>query len=276
MSNAKVIEMFYIENDTLLPVEEMKPPEGVKKQVYEVLRVIGGKPLFWEDHFARFLKSCELSVIETLETKSLFYNQLARLITVNRLIEGNIRLDLFQQEAGATIRYSLIPHKYPSPLDYQQGVEVGLFHAMRENPQAKVVLPSVRERANQLIAEKRLYEVLLVDQRGLITEGSRSNVFFLKEGRFFTPPASQVLPGITRMKVIDCMGLMNAELEETAVPVDELNRYEAVFLTGTSVGVLPVSVVEGDRFSVENELLHQLIVTYNRYVDDYLMVSPWV
>ena len=101
-------------------------------------------------------------------------------------------------------------------------------------------------------------------------------MFFLKEGRFFTPPASQVFPGITRMKVIDCIGLMNAELEETAVPVDELNRYEAVFLTGTSVGVLPVSVVDGDRFSVENELLQQLMVTYNRYVDDYLMVSPWV
>ena len=51
-------------------------------------------------------------------------------------------------------------------------------------------------------SDKMLYEVLLVNRDGVITEGSRSNVFFIKSGEVYTPPTDAVLPGVTRTMII--------------------------------------------------------------------------
>ena len=58
----------------------------------------------------------------------------------------------------------------------------------------------IRERPVRLISDNKLYEVLLVDRNGRITEGSRSNVFFVKGNKFYTGPSAMVLVGITRKK----------------------------------------------------------------------------
>ncbi len=53
------------------------------------------------------------------------------------------------------------------------------------------------------LQESKAYEALLVNEEGYITEGSRSNVFLIKDGVIYTPADRDVLLGITRAKVID-------------------------------------------------------------------------
>jgi len=106
-----------------------------------------------------------------------------------------------------------------------------------------VIQATIREGANKMIADQKLYEVLLVNRDNLITEGSRSNVFFVKDNVFYTAPASSVLVGVTRKKVIECLYKLEYMLVEEAVISSEIGNYDAVFLTGTSPGILPVQSI---------------------------------
>ncbi len=262
---------FAIQDGKIIPVEELQQPTYIKKQIYEVLRVIDGKPLFWEDHYQRFLDSLTLLEWNGHISDSSFKDQLQKLITVNNRQVGNIRIDLFIGGEKDILQLAFIPHKYPSENDYIQGIPVGVLHGERENPHVKAVQSTLRDRANEMIAQQKLYEVLLVDQLGMIAEGSRSNVFFIKGEKIHTPLSSKVLLGITRMKVLECIEKLGFIFREVNVSEASLNEYDAVFLTGTSPKVLPVSTINSYKFDVENSALRKLMKEYDLFIENYLI-----
>ena len=56
---------------------------------------------------------------------------------------------------------------------------------------------------NKIIQEQGVAEVLLIDQDNCVTEGSRSNVFFIRDNVFYTAPLPHVLPGTSRKRVLN-------------------------------------------------------------------------
>lgn len=103
-----------------------------------------------------------------------------------------------------------------------------------------------------------------------ITEGSRSNVFFVKDEIFYTAPESKVLVGITRQKVIECLRQLNFELVEKAVSAAEISQFDAAFLTGTSPKVLPVSLIGKLRLNIQVLVLQKLMKSYDDKIDAYI------
>ena len=85
-----------------------------------------------------------------------------------------------------------------------------------------------------MIRESGVYEVLLVNRESKVTEGSRSNLFFIREGVVRTAPDSEVLPGITRQKVLELISEEGFRLDIRSLALEELPSAEAAFLTGTS------------------------------------------
>lgn len=241
------------------------------RSVYEVIRLIDGVALFLEDHFDRLMASSRISGIQLnmqFPDFSLLINQL---MIANQQYTGNIKFLLAVTNSDNHWSLSFIPHSYPSQTDYDLGVTSGLLDAERLNPEAKVIQNAVREKADQMIADKKLYEVLLVDRNGFITEGSRSNVFFVKKDVFYTAPATMVLSGVTRKKVLDCIKEMNHTVLEQAVRSNEIGSYEAAFLTGTSPKVLPINAINDCSFQADHSLVKQLMDHYNRKIDEYIL-----
>lgn len=269
MNNSKVIGKFTIENGFIRSANSQIDPSDVRIHLYEVLRVINGRPLFWQDHFKRFLKSCMLSDVSCSDSPDSFYDQLNHLIALNQIDNGNIRVDLFQLETEIVLRFSFIPHRYPTADEYEHGVSVGFLYGERGNPHAKAVQVSLRDRSNKLMASENFYEVLLIDHNNLITEGSRSNVFFIQRNCFYTPTAEQVLLGITRMKVMECISSIGAKCIEKEISIHDLAQYDAVFLTGTSPKILPVSRIGAIHFDVKNEFLHQVMTKFDACIANY-------
>jgi len=96
------------------------------------------------------------------------------------------------------------------------------------------------------------------------------NVVFVKGDEFYTAPASMVLEGITRKKVLDCLIYLGFSFVEEAVSVDKISDFDAVFLTGTSPKILPVMSI-GDRvFDVNNKAIIRLIDSYNLMIQNYI------
>jgi len=258
-------------------IEQSKDCNNLKfnteRPVYEVIRIIDGRALFLEDHFERLVSSIHLGGLLFEMEFSEFRQHIIELTKLNRKQNGNVKFILSEVEKVNQWSFSFIPHSYPSPIDYEKGVATGLFFAERENPNAKMLQKAVSEKANQSIADKQLYEVLLVDRNGKITEGSRSNVFFVKGNLFYTAPASKVLVGVTRKKVMECIDELDFTVIEEAVSASETGTFDAVFLTGTSPKVLPVNRIDTIHFNTKNIYVEQLMAKYNLMIDTYLQVQ---
>lgn len=248
----------------------MESSLDIEHSVYEVVRIIDGVALFLEDHFQRFVTSAKLQEIDFQLSFAAFKQRIAELVSVNGQTEGNVKFVCFAEKNQSRWVAGLIPHSYPSADDYKNGVATDLLFAERDNPNAKVIKKDLRLLANKAIAEKSVYEVLLANQQGKITEGSRSNVFFCKSDELYTAPASLVLEGITRQKVIQCIKKLGINLIEKSISVDELHQIDAAFITGTSPKVLPIRAVGNLQFDVQNKIIIGLMSEYNRMIDDYL------
>jgi len=258
------IHKYFCFNGEMEPVDEFIPSEN-EGGIYEVLRVVNGIPLFLEDHMERFHRSANIAGKTIPFSVGEIQEMLHRLINKNQVGEGNILIS-----CKTNLKAFFIPHKYPEEQQYRQGVLCGVLRAERENPNAKVFQTSVRQQANKLIEENDFYEVLLVDHEERITEGSRSNVFFIKGNEIITPLAQQVLLGITRQKALECARKLGLIVTECDVYVNDLVGFEAVFITGTSPKLLPVKEVAGFQFSSSNTILRSLMFCFDKMIADYI------
>ncbi len=243
---------------------------NTNNSIYEVVRIISGVPLFLEDHFDRLKKSFLFQDLEFNLDFTHFKASLVALSLKNQVFDGNVKFAYSMNNQVPSYLYGFIPNSYPESEDYLQGVKTDLFWAERESPNAKVIQQDIRERANQQIKENGLYEVLLVNRDGLITEGSRSNVFFMKENRFYTAPENQVLVGVTRQKVLKCLTELGFTIVEEAVSASAINTFDAAFLTGTSPKVLPVSSVGNQVFNAQRPTVKKLIDRYDEMISKYI------
>ena len=92
--------------------------------------------------------------------------------------------------------------------------------------------------ASQEAKAKGYDEALLTDMNGYVAEGPGANVFFEKNGKLFTPPAGNILPGITRATVIEICKELNIPVEERLFTTDELKLADAAFFCGTAAEVI--------------------------------------
>ncbi|GKT16952.1 Aminotransferase class IV like protein, partial [Aduncisulcus paluster] len=102
---------------------------------------------------------------------------------------------------------------YPDKSVYASGVQTEILKSERANPTAKIYHDTLIETVNVLREETGVFEVLLSDRNGCLTEGSRSNLFFVKGDCVYSAPEDDILHGITREKLkkvlrdesIDCI-----------------------------------------------------------------------
>ena len=92
--------------------------------------------------------------------------------------------------------------------------------------------------ASQEAKSKGYDECLLTDIHGYVAEGTGANVFFERNGKLFTPPPGNILPGITRATVMEICSALNIELEEKLFTIDELKTADAAFFCGTAAEVV--------------------------------------
>ena len=234
-------------------------------QVYEVLRMIKGAPLFFEDHIKRLQHSFKLIGETILIDKNILFNQFIELGKKNLISEGNIKLNFIINAEGYTQVSYFIPHSYPSESDYRKGVKVGFLDIERKNPEAKVE-QGVNEKIKTSGQDPDVYEVMLVNKEGLITEGSRSNMVFIKVNTLYTCPLKKVLRGVTLAKVLEIASRENIQVFFEAVPKTAISTFDALFITGTSPKLLPVALAGDIHFDVHNPLMHHLMARYNKLI----------
>lgn len=241
-------------------------------QLYEVIRIIEGIPVFLEDHLDRLYHSARLTWMDQLPGPDSLAGMIKEYISTQKKKTGNIKLSFSFSDPSAQPSCELIfiPHCYPTPEEYTNGVKVGLLQADRKIPHAKIQNTDLRKRANQSISDNTLFEVLLIDSEGNITEGSKSNVFFIKNETLYSAPVEKILQGITLIKVQQICKSCGIPVIERAIPANKLDQFEAAFLSGTSPKVLPISSIDQIIYKTGHPLLIKLQNLYNQLIENYL------
>lgn len=261
---------FYLINNKLEPTVSFSDQFLSRAEyLYEVFRVINGIALFINDHINRFSQTLRLTGNQLPSHFEQLEQDIKKLIQSNHLTTGNIKIVFLPEDKGSLMAY-ITPHQYPTIQEETYGIEVSLMNAIRHNPNAKIMDTHLRVDANTMKQQQNVYETLLVNVEGFITEGSRSNVFFIKGDELITPPLEQVLPGITRMNIIKLSGMLSVNLTEQYVHTSGLKDMDALFISGTSRKVLPVNKVDTIHFNVNNPLLQKIRKGFDAYIESYI------
>ncbi len=242
--------------------------EGIS--VYEVVRLMDTKLLFLEDHLDRLHKSLLLAGLDPLKEKDI-WTDLQLLLAINDVREGNVKIVLNEKSDGT--RHFLIyfvGHRYPSESDFRNGVKVITYPFERKDPNKKIWRPGFRMQVAESLEKAAAFEALLTDSDGFIREASKANVFAVSRGTILTPPDNMILPGITRSRVLKICKKLGMPVVYNKLDLKDIGVFDAMFLSGTSTKVLPISQIDGFPVVSDNPILKQISEQYDLTIQEYL------
>jgi len=263
---------YYFLDGNILPVEREEEMASGEVSFYEVIRTKGGVPLFFDDHMKRLKDGISTRYDLKDDISELITEGLDALVRQETFAEINVRITVsfIGQEHSVHICY--ISSSYPNDETVRDGVSLIFYRAERFDPAVKLLNNRLRLSVNEALLKKKAYEALLVNNDGIITEGSRSNVFFVNaKGILYTAPDSMVLSGITRKYVIEICRKEGIKVIFEAVRVSEMHDFISAFITGTSPMVLPVKCIDNHIFRTDNDIIKRLIFLYRQLADDSII-----
>ncbi len=263
---------YYFLDGNILPVEQDAEIAPGDVSFYEVIRTRKGVPLFFDDHMKRLNDGISTRYDLKGDITELITEGLDALVRQETFTEINVKITVsfIGQEYSVHICY--IASSYPDDETVRHGVHLIFYRAERFDPGVKLLNNRLRLSVNEALVKQKAYEALLVNTEGFITEGSRSNVFFVnEEGILYTAPDSMVLPGITRKYIIDICRKEGYNLVFKAVKISELPDFQSAFITGTSPMVLPVKSIDNHLFNTDKDILKRLSFLYRQLADDSII-----
>jgi branched-chain amino acid aminotransferase len=238
------------------------------ESIYEVIRLVKGTPVFFFDHMERLSRSIRLQRKSPLAEIKNIRRAIITLTRSERKKEINLKLIFNYKNGKGNWLVYYLDSVYPTEEQNRNGVKGILYHAERKNPESKVINHKLRTSVYQKLIMERGYEALLVNEANLITEGSRSNIFFIKDETLFTAPDNVILGGITRKHILSICEEHNINVEFKSVNADTIGAYDSVFMTGTSPMILPFNSIGNHRFGIRQPVMAKLREQYLIKVDN--------
>lgn len=228
--------------------------------VYEVCRAVQGRffelPAHWE-RLESGLKALRISTEEYLDAGR--FVEIARRLLEENDLEGTQATVYLQVTRGAARRTHAFPPAGTRPTVYASAAGFEVPRALRESGAAAITLPDLRwarcdiksvnllpnVMAKQQAVEAGAFEAVLL-RDGIVTEGASSNVFGVLAGELRTHPlAPAILPGITRIVVLELASELGIAVREQPILAEELPRLQELFATGTTTDVQPLVALDG-------------------------------
>jgi len=250
-----------IKNGEITSLSEQEET-GLDNEFYELIRIQNKKPIFLKEHLARFKNTLKTNNI-TLDCIDKLPGLIEWLTLCNPQTDCDMRLVVSPK---GLFQAGFVTSHYPTKQMYETGVRVSILKAIRNNPEAKIYHANMRSDAQRLQDKSDTYESLLVNNDGIITEGSRSNVFFIRNGEVYNTPDNMVLGGIMRMKIIEICKKLGIKINNTPVHVDNINQYDAAFLSSTPMRILPICSIDDICYKKGNDTLSSIMAEIEKEI----------
>jgi branched-subunit amino acid aminotransferase/4-amino-4-deoxychorismate lyase len=259
--------------------------------VYDTWRTYGGRPFAVAAHVRRLAAAARFLRLPPPRPADPWERRTRELIRRNGLADATIRLTITRGAAGDTLVPSrpapptvmLTLRPFPTDLDVLQerGIAAVLLPFGRDAAAPWAGLKTVGHPSaviGRMIAGRRnAGEGLYVNAAGEVTEATTANVFVVVGGVLVTPPAAgDVLGGVTRDLVLRVARRAGIAVREQALPVRRVRAARELFVTASTVEVLPVVRLEGRAIGDgrPGPLTRRLQAAYRAAVDRALARAP--
>lgn len=237
--------------------------------LFETIKAIGGSPLFLKEHLKRLLKGAKALKMDPAALApfidAIDSGAIKTLLRKNRLDKGEAYVKLLVTR-GAD-KGGHLPPKDLTPtavivtkkIDAQRlsGLKAkGVSAVTVEGPspalQGVKSLNYLSSVLAKISADKKGVFEALFSHNGLITEGSSTNIFAVKDGLVTTPPLGRSfstgpLPGVTRAEIKKLARRNSIRLCEVQLTMEALMGSDEAFLTNSISGVVPLVRVNGSK-----------------------------
>ena len=230
-------------------MERLMPDDGYwfGIGVFETILIWKGKAIFLDEHLKRLAGAAEaMNLVEhgrAAEWRRERQGEIAGYLTRRTGSDGVLKITVSEQNICLSFR------EYPYREEqYQKGFSLGYTWVRRNETSPFTYFKTLNYGENimarRAAAAAGLDEVLFLNSRGEICEGSVSNVFFVSEAGIATPPVScGLLDGILRRHVMSVR-----DVKEQALTPEMVPRFREMFVTNSLLGIMPVSRLGNHRF----------------------------
>ncbi len=242
--------------------------------LFETIRVYHGKPFLIQKHLERLEKGAkeigikfppwrkiEKAIEEILNSRG---EKILKIILTRGIGKRSAMFKDFKEPSLIvyTEDYLPLPENF-----YLEGVKALLLPENRSffrHLKSLNFLPNLLSREES--CQQGFYEVIYYDQGGFITEGTITNIFFVKYGTLYTPSLDlKILPGVTRSFVFNLALSLGFKVKETHIRKEGLAQFEEAFLTNSIIEILPLSSINENCFKI-GKLTLNLINAYRNAV----------
>ena len=249
----------------------------------ETLRVINGRPIFWEDHYLRLMASMRILRMEIPMnfTMEFLEEQVLKTIMASKLGESPALVDIliFRDGAGAhlprsnDVAFCIEVGELESPFYISKGgsYEVELFRDFYVNHDMLSTLNTSNKILNvvgSIFAKENDYDdCLLLNQQKKVVSALNGNLFLVTGNTIKTaPPKDGCTDGIARKRIIKLLeDSEDYRFEESSISPFELQKADEMFLTNIENGIRPITKYRKKEFA--NSVSKKLLVKLNELVD---------
>ena len=234
--------------------------------VFESIRIVNNKIIFWEDHYMRLMSSMRIIRIEIPQsyTPDFFKVQITNTFSkVNSSFTGRVRLTIFRDGGGYyapelsspsfivncsvidSEEFYLKDSEFKVDLFKDYYIQNDLLSNLKTNNKLINVLAGIY--AN----ENNLDNCILLNNKKNVTEFLNGNLFIVRENKIITPDLdSGCLKGIMRKKIIEYVKLIpEFSIEETVISPFDLLSANEIWLTNSISGIINVTNYRNKSFS---------------------------
>lgn len=226
--------------------------------IYEYIRVYEGRIFTAAPHFERFLRSAGEIGLDLDYSIDDLIALISKLLRANDVVTGGVYI---QVTRGAAPRDHAFPDTDVTPVvmaftksydrpyaDLSQGINAITTEDIRW---LRCDIKSLNLLGNVLAKEyavKYNAKEAIQHRDGIVTEGSSSNAYAIKDGKIYTHPINNfILNGITRKVIKDAANDIGVPFIEETFDVDFLKSADEIIVSSTSIEVMPVVLLDGEQ-----------------------------
>jgi len=249
--------------------------------VFETLKIVNNKILFWEDHYFRLMSSMRIirldipetytpeffkkNIIKIHQEKSLTGNSRVR-ITVFRYSSGKYRPDsntssfIISSEEVKESNYILNNGDYKVDLFKDFYLDNQLISSIKSNNKIINIVASIYSNENGL------KNCILLNKDKMVVEFINSNIFTVNQGKIYTPKLSSgCLNGVMRKNLINILRLNSFEIFEEDISTFDLTKSDEIFGTNIIQGLFSVTNYRNKYYS--NSISLKILNLLNNHIN---------
>ena len=229
--------------------------------VFETIAVEKGSPLFLPWHLERMGKGLEVLGIVWKDMEQDIISRKVSEYLNHHFMEHGV-LKIMVSESNLLFQTRENPYQEE---DYKRGFRLDISNVIRNETSPFTYIKSLQYGDNLLekrrAKQEHYDETLFLNSKGEIAETSASNIFFVKDGKLYTPAVdSGILPGIVRRYLLETY-----TVEERSIMPEEIGEFQEAFLTNSLMGIMPIHTI-GDYVFTERKNIERYRKDYNKAI----------